>query len=205
MIKNIVLDIGEILLDYRWKEMLADYGLTKEETLEAGKALFDDPLWNELDRGVMSFDDILAEYIRKYPKWEDVIKYMLSNPDLMVILRPKVWERVEKLKAMGYKIYILSNYGDMLFSSHSKYIPFMNDVDGKVVSYKVHLLKPDPEIYKCLLNTYELVPEECIFIDDRKENTDAAKELGINAINIKGEDNIINLLQSWIDGKAPAL
>ena len=59
---------------------------------------------------------------------------------------------------------------------------FLPYTDGRVVSYEYHITKPDERIYQCLCSKYNLIPEECIFLDDRQANLDAAEKLGFNTI-----------------------
>lgn len=73
---------------------------------------------------------------------------------------------------------------------------FVNDVDGKVVSGFVNMIKPQPEIYKCLLEKYNLVPSECVFIDDRMDNVEAARQVGINGIQFAGYEAANNELRT---------
>ena len=59
---------------------------------------------------------------------------------------------------------------------------FYEYTDGGIISYREHLIKPDLQVYRLLLERYGLEASECVFIDDLKENVNAAKNLGINGI-----------------------
>lgn len=74
----------------------------------------------------------------------------------------------------------------------------MQEIDGMVVSYQVHITKPDNRIYRHLLDKYDLNPEECIFFDDRVENTEAAKKMGIESVTITSKDQLLELLEDII-------
>ena len=75
-IKNIIFDVGDVLLSYRWKYMLMDYGLTETEAVRIGMEMFDDPegLWGLLDLGTVPQQEIIERYCRKYPADEKVKK-----------------------------------------------------------------------------------------------------------------------------------
>lgn len=195
MIKNIIFDVGEVLLGYRWKDMLMDYGMTEEQALYVGNMMFEDPLWQELDLAERHRDEIIAEYIKKYPDYEKDITYFMTHGEYMHVPREDVWEKVHELRQTGYRIYILSNYSEELFQKHIGGAPIMEDVDGVVVSYMIHKKKPDPAIYRHLLDTYKLIPEESIFFDDRKENTEAARALGIQAVTIRSKEQLLEELK----------
>ena len=111
---------------------------------------------------------------------------------------PDVWQRVHALKEKGYGIYLLSNYSKELFDKHTKDADFLKDIDGKVVSYEIHKVKPDPAIYQYLLEKYHLNPAECVFFDDRPENTKAAEELGIRSYTISSKEYLLELLDKLL-------
>ncbi len=197
--KNIVFDVGEVLLEYRWKDMMMDHGMTEEEALNFGNTIFDDPLWSEYDLAVLSEEEILLEYQKKYPEIGENLKWFISNGEQMRVKRPDVWKRVHRLKEQGYKIYLLSNYSQHLFEKHTKDADFMNDIDGKVVSYQLHIVKPDERIYQHLFLTYGLNPKECLFFDDRAENTAASKKAGMEAVTVTSRQFLIEMLDYLLE------
>ena len=69
-------------------------------------------------------------------------------------------------------------------------------MDGMVISYEVHSLKPDHTIYRHILDKYDLKPKESIFFDDRAENIEAARELGMEAVQITSEDMLLEILSN---------
>ena len=115
----------------------------------------------------------------------------------MPIPRKDVWEKVHALKEKGYKIYLLSNYNKDFFDVHTKGADFLDDIDGKVVSYEIHQIKPEPAIYEYLLEKYELNPQECVFFDDRPENTEAAEKLGIQSYTITSKEYLLDVLDMF--------
>ena len=72
-------------------------------------------------------------------------------------------------------MYILSNYGKWTYEHTAEALSFLSDVDGQVFSFEVHQIKPEPEIYRTLLDKFNLVADECVFLDDRRENIEAAE------------------------------
>lgn len=191
MIKNIILDVGDVLLEYRWRDMLMDYGLPEEKAIEIGKIMFSDPLWDELDLAVRSLDDVIEQYEKKYPEYQTEIRWFLTHGEFMYVNRTDVWEKVHALKQKGYRIYILSNYSENLFQKHTKGASFLEDADGIVVSYMIHHAKPEPEIYQYLLDTCHLNAEECIFFDDRPQNTAGAEKMGISSVTVLSREHLL--------------
>lgn len=186
-IKNIVFDVGGILVGYRWEEMFNDHGTDSRTAFAIGTGIFDHPNWNKYDAGLITGKQLIDAYCEEHPEYEEEARWFLDNAILMRVLRPKVYEEVKRLKDKGYKLFILSNYSRDLFELHTGDLPFRNWMDGEVVSYMMHCTKPEKGIYEYLLNTHSLNAEECLFFDDRKVNTEGAKACGLNAIHIKDE------------------
>ena len=181
--KNIIFDVGDVLLDYRWQQMLLDYGLDDSEAYRVGRELFDDPdgLWHEFDLGVKSQEEIIQEFEQKHPKDAEVIRWFISHGEYMHVARPAIWKLVHQLKEAGYHLYILSNYPEILFKKHTQYADFMDDMEGMVVSYMLHVGKPERIVYQTLCDRYGLNKEECLFFDDRAENVQGAIDFGMRA------------------------
>ena len=199
--RNIIFDVGDVLLEYRWKDMLVqDYGMTEERAVQVGKSMFDDPLWIGLDLG-NSLEETICRYEEKYPEFGKEIRWFLTHGEYMHVNRPAVWEKVHELKKAGYDIYLLSNYSQDLFTKHTKGASFLNDIDGKVVSYQIHAIKPEPEIYLYLLKKYNLKAEECLFFDDRAQNVEGAEKLGIQAIRVESQQQLLGKLEKLLCGK----
>ena len=201
MLRNIIFDVGNVLLEYRWIEAIQDTGLSREKALDAGNKVFDNRLWVEFDAGNISKDDLIKEYGKLYPMYEENIREFINNADRMQLAREEVWEMVHKLKEKGFKIYLLSNYSEYLFNIHTKGVPFMDDLDGRLVSYEIHQVKPGREIYETLLKRYDLDAGECLFLDDRKENTDTAESLGIKSITIESRQHVNSVLDDILNTK----
>lgn len=197
--KNIIFDIGDVLLSYRWFDMMTkDYGMDPLEAKEFGYWVFEDPLWSELDLGNYSVDEIVKMFIDKKPEWEKEITWFIENCELMSVQRPDVYTRVHKLRERGFNIYLLSNYNASILWRHSKGASFYADIDGRIVSSEVNVIKPDEAIYKKLFDTYNLVPEESLFFDDREENIEGAKKCGMDGYIVTTEADLIDRLDEII-------
>ncbi len=197
MIKNLIFDVGGVLVEYRWKEMFREYGLSEEEALQLGRAIFDDPLWTQRDLGFLGPEESIVQLGARYPDHAEMIEWFLRRGEQMVVPRPEIWDKVAALKREGYRIYILSNYSEELFEKHTKGAAFLDVADGGVVSYQVHMVKPDEAIYRVLLEKYGLRADECIFYDDREENVEAAGKLGMEAVHVRSRE----MLKETLDGR----
>ena len=98
---------------------------------------------------------------------------------------------LNKLKDKKYKCYVLSNWSWETFNGMDKKYPFLNKFDGMIISGKEKLVKPDLQIYKLAIDRFNLTPEETVFVDDKKENIEAANKLGFLTIHLT-DPEIIN-------------
>lgn len=188
MIRNIIFDVGNVLVEYNWKRMLEVSDVTEEEFDAVAKATVLSPMWNELDRSLLSDEEILAGFIENAPEYEEKIRRVWDNFAESISCFPYSVSWVRKFKEKGYKTYILSNYSKRGVELTRPELSFTEDMDGVLFSYEVKLVKPEPEIYQVLLDRYGLNPEECVFMDDSERNVIAAREAGIHAIVFKNKE-----------------
>lgn len=195
MKKNLIFDVGGVLIGYRWKEMfMDDFGLSDEQAEEMGRGIFEDPIWPEFDRGAVEIDALVEHYCRLYPKGAYYIKRLFYENDKMATEREAVWKKISELKDRGYNIYILSNYSEYLFKKHTDHLAFRKILDGGIVSYEVGTIKPEPEIYERILDKYGLSPSDCIFYDDLEKNVEAARACGIESYLVTSEEDLLKRL-----------
>lgn len=188
MIRNIVFDVGNVLVEYSWERMLQSLHITGEAYDAVAKATALSPMWNELDRSLLSDEEILEGFIKNAPEYEKEIRLVWDNISESVHCYDYSVEWVQKFKKKGYQTYILSNYSKHGYELTRQELPFVEDMDGVLFSYEVKLVKPEPEIYQTLLNKFQLKPEECVFMDDNEKNVIAAREAGIHAIHFKNKE-----------------
>ena len=185
MIKNIVFDIGNVLAAFRWKEYIAELGFEGEMADRIANATTMNKLWREVDRGVMSVNDIIEAGIAFDPEIEPQIRLFFADRRRLVMEYDYARGWIEELKNRGYKIYLLSNYSQDHFQYVSRHFSFFGLEDGKIISYTLKLLKPDHRIYEALYEKYGLVPGECVFLDDSEENVAGAVATGMKGIVFK--------------------
>lgn len=188
MIRNIVFDVGNVLVEYSWERMLQSLHITGEAYDAVAKATALSPMWNELDRSLLSDEEILEGFIKNAPEYEKEIRLVWDNISESVHCYDYSVEWVQKFKKKGYQTYILSNYSKHGYELTRQELPFVEDMDGVLFSYEVKLVKPEPESYQTLLNKFQLKPEECVFMDDNEKNVIAAREAGIHAIHFKNKE-----------------
>lgn len=182
MIRNIIFDVGNVLVDFRWEGAVRDHGLTGERLERLRRATLKSPMWNELDRSTLPDEEILAGFIQNDPGIEADIRRMWQYNHEMIRCFADSHDWVRGFKERGYGCYILSNYSRHTYEITRKELEFENLMDGSLYSFQVRQVKPEPEIYETLLARFSLKPEECVFLDDSAANVEAAGRLGIHGI-----------------------
>ena len=185
-IKNIVFDVGNVLVDWQPYEVMKQWGYGEEAIRALKHAFFETGYWNETDRGVLSDEEILALFVKEAPGYEMEIYQAWEHIDQAIWQFPYAKEWIRECKEAGYGVYILSNYGKHTFEMTQKALDFIPMADGAIFSYEVQLIKPDLAIFRALCEKYELNPEECVFIDDLPVNVEAAKKAGMQGIVFTG-------------------
>lgn len=190
MIKNVIFDIGNVLVDFRWHALMEDLKLPKETREIFEKTVFGSRWWAELDHGIYEEAEILEKFREDNREHLEEFNLVWDNRDKLVEPYAYSAEWIARLKSCGLNVYLLSNYPRDVFTLHAECgcFPFLDKVDGKVVSGFVRMVKPNADIYEYLLKEYKLKESECVFIDDREENVDAAEDLGINGIVFQNYD-----------------
>ena len=185
MIKNIVFDLGNVILKGSPNIVLEQIKIDKKQYESIKNDFFND--WKSLDLG----ESTLREQLEKC-KFdfeidseieEKLLHYYKYRPFNVEIL-----ELIKELKNKGYKIYILSNNN----KEAEKYlleIPDFKAFDGWIFSCDYQIMKPDPKIYNILFETYNLKPEECFFIDDSRKNIETGNKLGMAGFVLDYENN----------------
>ncbi|MBR6642387.1 MAG: HAD family phosphatase [Lachnospiraceae bacterium] len=188
MINTVIFDIGNVLASFRWADLFHDLGFTGEKFERIASATVLHPtMWNEFDRSLMSDEEIITKCIERAPEYEQEIRLLFSKTELLVEEYTYSADWIKSLKNRGYRVYLLSNYGKTSFEAarDKGRLSFLPLVDGGVISYEVQIVKPEPGIYEALLAKYNLKAEECVFLDDKAENVEAAKQLGFYGIVVE--------------------
>jgi putative hydrolase of the HAD superfamily len=190
MIKNVIFDIGNVLTDFRWAEFLADKGFSEKEVQRIANASVLTPIWAELDRGAWSFEEVMAGFVKNDPEIEKELHQAFDDMTDIVRIRDYAIPWVKELKTKGYSVYYLSNFSEKIERESIAGLAFREEMDGGILSWKEKVIKPDPTIYRLLLERYSLLPEESVFIDDLPVNVEAGRKLGIHGIVFRSKEQV---------------
>lgn len=188
MITTIIFDIGNVLADFVWEEHYRSFGYDEETLTRIAKATVKNPAWNEYDRGVLTEEEVMQEFIKSDPGLEDIIRKVLKNKKTMVVRNDYAIPWIKELQGKGYRCLYLSNFSKSAETDCAEALDFIPYMDGGILSYREKVIKPMPEIYQLLIDRYELVPEECVFLDDTVCNLEAAEKFGIHTIHFVNKE-----------------
>lgn len=184
MIKNVIFDVGRVLIDWLPHNTMKELGFSNVDIDEIDKILFKSGEWNEEDRSVRSPQEMEDYFAALSDVYGDKIRLFYKHAVDSATLRPYSISFLDSLKAAGYNTYILSNFGQGAKEKLERkgVFDFLKHADGELFSYEIHEIKPDPLIYEALLKKYDLNAGESVFIDDVEKNIAGAMAVGINGI-----------------------
>lgn len=191
-IKNIIFDLGGVLIDWNPKYVYRQIFDTEKEVDWFLENITTHD-WNiEQDAG-RTLDDATQLLVKQHPKWENEIRAFYGRWEEM--LGGPIDQTVKLLQHLidlnEYRILALTNWSYETFPvAIERYGYFLNLFEGILVSGVEKMKKPDHEIYELMLSRYDLVADESVFIDDNKGNIKAAKELGIHGVLCNNPDQV---------------
>ena len=187
MIRTIVFDMGGVLIKFDREYFIRRLDVDPKDE----KILMDEVFWSlewaRMDRGSLTEAEAAKSICARLPERlhlaAERLVTMWERPILEV---DGMYELIRELKTKGYQVLLLSN-ASVRQHEYWPRIPASELFDGKLISSDVHLVKPQPEIYRLLCDTFHVLPEECFFIDDSPINIEGAYEVGIQGSIFHGD------------------
>lgn len=188
MIRNIVFDMGGVLIHFRPDHFIRRLGITDEADRELlGRQVFRSVEWPGMDWGLLTDEEAAASICRRVPeRLHGAVRSLVLEWDRPIEPVEGMDELVRELKESGYRLYLLSNAS----CRHPDYwprVPASRYFDGVMVSCFVKTVKPQPEIYGMLCETFGLRAEECFFVDDLPVNVVGACKSGFSGAVFHGD------------------
>lgn len=182
MIKNLIFDFGKVLVDYDFLDFFAKIIPDKERCSAFGALLNTVHFANIIDREERPFEETMEDFIGHHKEFEKEIRVIMEHyPEIVKCEMPGMRDLLTRLKAEGFKLYGLTNWCSKVHITISQFDIFTL-LDGWVISSEEKVVKPEPEIYQRLFDRYGLEPSECVFTDDREENIEGARRMGMDGI-----------------------
>lgn len=200
MVKNIIFDIGNVILNFDYTRVLDSYTSNKEKQKFIKKNIINSPEWlgnSLLDTGYITKEDAIKIVQDRTNHINDELIFdFWSNCNKYSYIDDNVLKLLAKLKEKGYSIYLLSNINADMYDYIKDSVLFKL-VDGYILSYLEHQIKPYEAIYKTLIKRYNINPNESIFIDDNDKNIKTANKLGFIGAKVESDNynSIIKILK----------
>ncbi len=198
MIKNVVFDIGNVLLKFEPKTYLIKKFTYEDKVEKILDLVFKSDEWLMLDKGTITETEAIKVLSERHVLYSEAIEDAFNGwYDILIPMEDTI-DILKQLKDKGINTYYLSNFHQLAFEHATEKNEFFKLFQGGIVSYKEKLLKPEKEIYMRLLEEYNLKSEETIFIDDTLANVQGAESVGINTIHFKNSQELMAKLNELL-------
>ena len=196
MIDTIIFDVGNVLLDFDYMKQFRS--VFDEETAQAiaDVSVRKHENWVEMDRGVLSYDEAVDRIVQDAPHLASEIRLAVQELYQRVDAYDYAADWVRSLKEKGYRLYVLSNFGEKPFADTKPRLPFLQYMDGQLISYEIREVKPSATIYQALCDKFQIDPSKAVFIDDSAVNIAGAKDFGLHTIHFTGYADALSQLQA---------
>lgn len=196
--KIVIFDIGQVLIEWDPRHLYRDLFDGYEDLMEDFLDNVCSPAWNlEQDRG-RPWADAVAQLTAEHPDCAELIRSYDELWEQMVPGPiPGTPEILAELKAREVPVYAITNFSADKFALSQKRFDFLNGFDGIVVSGIERVVKPDPKIYRILLDRYGLDAADCLFIDDNPDNVESARAVGMTAHHFAGAEALRRDLEGF--------
>lgn len=197
---DIILDMGNVLLEWNKDKILQGVSDTKEEYLVLDKTIFQSGLWERLDLGTMTREELVLKVVSMLGRvYQKKVEEVIWNWPSYIDIYREVFPVLSELKKKGHRIFVLSNTSKVFYDLlEDQLSPLKELLDGFVLSCDIKAIKPDLAMFKEILDKYQLDSVNCVFLDDIEDNTIAAEKLGIRTYQVKKRSDIVDILKSYI-------
>ena len=197
---DIIPDMGNVLLEWDKDKILQGISDTKKDYLMLDKTIFQSGLWERLDLGTMTREELVLKVVSMIGRtYQKKVEEVIWNGPSYIDIYTEVFPVLSELKKKGHRIFVLSNTSKVFYDLLEEQLsPLKELLDGFVLSFDIKAIKPDLVMFKEILDKYQLDPTNCVFLDDIEDNTMAAEKLGIKAYQVKKRSNIVDILKSYI-------
>lgn len=181
MIRNIVFDFGGVLVEYDFKQFFKPLLSSEAEARWFMSHVFTPEVNAQLDLELEPFSQFVADLKARWPDYAYVIDALDKHyTDIFTREVPGMYDLMTELKAKGYPLLGLSNWGKKVYEVIDKFHRIFSLIDDSLISWQVHQIKPHRDIYESFLRKFNVSAEECVFIDDKPENIATALQVGMH-------------------------
>lgn len=197
---DIILDMGNVLLEWNKDKILQGVSDTKKDYLILDKTIFQSGLWERLDLGTMTREELVLKVVSMIGKtYQQKVEEVIWNWPNYIEIFTEVFPILSEAKKKRHRIFVLSNTSKVFYDLLEEQLsPIKELLDGFVLSCDIKAIKPDLAMFEEILDKYQLDPTNCVFLDDIEDNTIAAQKLGIKSYQVKKRSDVVDILKSYI-------
>lgn len=196
MIKQILFDCGGVLTEMKFKDKMLEISGSEAVADYFIKNIWGEKSpWHKYDRGEINTEEVLKQLKEYMPKeHHEFLEKFVENWLDALPPNEKMPPIIDEIKAKGLGCFLLSNF-PQTFEQMLDRVTVLKKFDGLLPSYKVHLLKPDPEFYLRAAKTFNITPSETLFVDDVLKNVEGAKAVGMQGYLFTSADEFYEFLK----------
>lgn len=197
MIRNLIFDFGKVLVDYDVPAVMRTFFDSEADMERFCSACLHADAMASQDRGDKPWGELLEDMRRACPDFEaQVDMFDKRYQEFIIGEMPGMKALMKDLKAKGYRLFGLTNWSVKVYGTMDAYPEIFSLLDDRIVSSEEHLIKPDPAIYQRLVDKFSLKAEECLFADDRPENIEGCRKVGMDGVLFTTTEKFIEDLKS---------
>jgi HAD superfamily hydrolase (TIGR01509 family) len=197
-VRNVIFDAGGVLIDWNPPAFVAKLYPDPGVQARIRQQIFDHADWHEFDRGTLTEDAAARHFATLAGIAPEEVRALIRTARESLSPIPGTIQLLEELAAAGINLYLLSNMPVSTYEYLVGRDRWLAHFKHMVISGAILMLKPEPAIYKHLVDTTGIVPSESVFIDDLLRNVIAARECGLHAIQFRGADDCRNELRRYL-------
>lgn len=195
-VNTVIFDLGGVLLDWNprhlYRKLFAD-----EAAMEHFLKTVCTNEWHLQHDAGRPFGETCAELKQLHPAHGDLIDaFGLRHQEMFKGTIGGTVAILDRLAARGVKLYALTNFPAETYEWASRHFPFFRHFIDVTVSGQEKVLKPDPKIWRILLERNRLNPRDAVYIDDNAKNAEVSRTLGLHGIHFTSPDALARELVS---------
>ena len=196
---DIILDMGNVLLEWNKDKILKAVAKTEKDYLILDKAIFQSGLWERLDLGTLTREELVDRVLSLLGDiYEKKVEEVIWNWPAYIDIYKEVFPLLTGLKEKGHRIFVLSNTSPVFYELlKDQLAPLEKILDGFVLSCDIKAIKSNRKMFEEILRKYQLDPANCVFLDDIADNTNMAESLGIKAYQVKQRSDVVDILKKF--------
>lgn len=199
MIRNIVFDLGNVLISFKPAEFLERNGYPEDIRHRILSDIFGSTEWIKLDNGDISTEEAIISISERSTLEMPLVKRIFETRTEIFYPVTGNIKILPELKERGFRLYYISNFPGDIYNDVKSANKFFDFFDGGIISAEVRISKPDARIFRIFLEKYQLSADECFYLDDIEKNVNSAASVGIRGLTTFGSTDISEQLYKMLD------